>query len=178
MENLIQKAKKDPQAFTELYRAHVAMTYRYAFSRLQNHAETEDIISQTWETILMNIGYLRSDHPIVFKAWIFKILKTTIQKHLKVQKKYQVPLEEYADHIVEDEATLPSNLARKEENKKQLQKIIRTLPSKQQEVVRLRFAADLKNYEIAKIMRISEKTVASNLYRALRTLEKSLKNLQ
>ena len=65
-----------------------------------------------------------------------------------------------------------------DENAKQIRTLINALPDEQRETLTLRYFSDLRNKEIAKALCVSQKTVASNLSRALQTLRERWKNLQ
>ena len=179
MRNLIKRAKYDPQAFAELYRLHFQSTYNYIAFRLHNEMETEDLVSQSWELVLKNITNLKSNHPIVFRAWLFTILRNTLQKYFIAKpKNTTLPLEDYSEKLSTPNADSPLVKALKNDQIVQMGIFINALPEKQKELIILHFGSDLRNKEIAKILNISEKTVASNLCRALETLRKNYKNLQ
>ncbi len=172
MEELIKEAKHNPAAFSELYYAHVKITYNYLYSRLQDSQQSEDLTSEIWENILKNISKLKTNKEAGFKCWLFTIVRNTFYTHLKNKKK-----EHHSPHPLDHEET-PDQLLQDQENKAHLKIIIDALPHQQKEIVHLHFFADLKNKEIASILKISEKTVASNLSRALDTLKDRWKKLQ
>ena len=66
----------------------------------------------------------------------------------------------------------PEILVRKEQFAR-LRELISTLTPRQQEIVTLKFFAGLCNYEIADILNLNERTVASHLCQALKTLKET-----
>lgn len=175
MSSLIRRAKTDPRAFTKLYESHVDAVYQYCAYRLNDKQSAEDLCSEVWENALLHIHELESDHPIVFKAWLFRIAKNCLNKKWKDKK--TLSLDESAERI-KDEAPTPSLLSKQNEEAKQMRELVDALPDKQKETVALHFFSGLRNKEIAALLETSEKTVASNLSRALDTLHSWLKNLQ
>lgn len=180
MEELIKQAKYDTQAFSELYRANVKMTYNYLYSRLQNRQEAEDLTSIVWEAVLKNISQLKTNKEAGFKCWLFTIVRNTFYKHLEKNKNIDnkhLLIEDFSKYKDDKEET-PDKFLQTQENKQQINIVIDALPPQQKEIILMHFFADLKNKEIAGILDISEKTVASNLSRALETLKQRWKKLQ
>lgn len=176
--SLIQRAKTDPNSFAKLYEEHVQAVYQYFNVRLHSRTQAEDLTSIVWESVLKNIQHLNSNKPVVFRAWLFTIARNALNKFLS---------EKYADKITElndEHENIPSqnkdpkDLNQDAEEAEQIFVLIDALPNEQRETVILRYYSDLKNKEIAKILCVSQKTVASNLTRALKTLRERLKNLQ
>jgi RNA polymerase sigma-70 factor (ECF subfamily) len=173
--NLIQQAKSKPDAFCELYKLHLEPIYQFIFFRVKSREIAEDLTSSTWEKILKGIVSFKSNNEAAFRAWIFQIARNTVFEHYR--QKNELPLNEEALAIKSEEA-LPSQEVQTKENSEEIRCLIEALPDAQKEIVIMKFFSDLKNKEIAKILEISEKTVASNLSRALATLELRFKKLQ
>lgn len=176
--NLIKRAKTDPHAFAELYEVYFAAIYNYVSFRLKNKTETEDVVSQVWEIILKNIAHLKTNHPIAFKAWIFTIARNTIYKHFLAKKNNSTENWEDKEITLSGHEPNPLEFSKIKDEVEQLKALIETLPSKQKEMLSLRFIGEFKNKEIAKIMNVEEKSVASNISRALQALKKQWKKLQ
>lgn len=175
--SLIRRAKTNPHAFTKLYQLHVQGIYRYFASRLHEKSSAEDLTSYVWETVLKNIQHLNSDKEIVFKAWLFTIARNALNKHFLEKQKNTLELKE-AHSEIKTQDPQPNEEAQKKEDLKQIQKLLSALPNEQRESITLRYFSDLRNKEIAKILCVSEKTVASNISRGLQTLKEIWKKLQ
>lgn len=176
--SLIHRAKIDSNAFAKLYEEHVQAVYQYFKVRLNSRMQAEDLTSTVWESVLKNIQHLNSNKPVVFRAWLFTIARNALNKFLS---------EKYTEKIIgltdEHEKILsiekdPKFKVEASEEADQILILIDALPEEQRETVILRYYSDLKNKEIAKVLCVSQKTVASNLSRALKTLQDRLKNLQ
>jgi RNA polymerase sigma-70 factor (ECF subfamily) len=175
MENLVKIAKENKEAFAELYHLNVESVYNFLLVRCGSREQAEDLTSDTWEIVVKKLRDLRSNNLIVFKAWLFKIAKNLIKKQWFKNSITIVSYEEFLDNREETE-TIEEGFSREE--LKKIWKKADKLPKKQREVVLLRFASDLKNKEIAKIMWLSEKTIASHLSRALSKLREDSEYLQ
>lgn len=173
--SLISKAKSDPQAFGELYDLYVERIYQYLLRRLQNQSEAEDLSAQVWEKVLTKIHTLKSDAEEGFAAWLFAITRNELNQYFRTKKRNAS--EELTD-IFADESKKPDELMRDESEAQWIQNCLSILPPQQRETVELKYFADLRNKEIALIFNISEKTVASNLSRALKSLQQHLEKLQ
>ncbi len=170
METLVKRAKEEADSFAELYQAHVGPVYNFFLARVGNVQEAEELTSDTWEIVVKKLYSLRSNELLAFRAWLFQIAKNLLKKKWGKREEVTVAYEEFLDNRVEEEGA-NSGLSREE--LKKLWGFVKELPEKQRETVLLRFASDLQNREIAKTMGTSEKTVASNLSRALETLRKN-----
>lgn len=175
--SLIRRAKTDPHAFAKLYEEHVQAVYRYFVVRLHDTKAAEDLTSQVWEAVLKNIQHLNSDKPTVFRAWLFTISRNCINKYFSEKQNKVLELNEEHEAIRSLEPQ-PNESAEQIEDAKQLRVLIDALPDEQRETLTLRYFSDLRNKEIAKILTVSEKTVASNISRALQTLRDLWKKLQ
>jgi len=70
------------------------------------------------------------------------------------------------------EAPLPEEALAQQEAFQQIRALIATLSPRRQEVITLRFYGGLRNYEIARLLGLDERTVAAHLCRALQDLER------
>lgn len=174
--SLIKRAKTDPHAFAKLYEEHVQAVYRYFYSRLHSQHISEDLTSHVWEAVLKNIKHLNSDKEVVFRAWLFTIARNALNKYFSEKNSPQELTEEHEKFV--SEAIEPDAAVQNKEDAAQIQTLVDALPDEQRETLTLRYYSDLRNKEIAKVLCVSEKTVASNLSRALQTLRERWKNLQ
>jgi len=164
---LIMRAKKNPNAFGELYEKYYDEIFSFTYFRTKDKQTTEDLVSEIWEKALINLKNLNSNKETIFRIWLYKIARNTIYQHYREQPKALLPLPEYFDKPSEE--NLVENL-KNNELKSNLEKLIKGLPTIQQEIITMRFFGELKNKEIAEILNESEKTVAVYISRALKAL--------
>lgn len=173
--NLIEKAKTDPLAFGELYQTHVEALYQFVAFRVNTIKDAEDVSSQIWEKAFQQIHRLRSNEDLGFKCWLFKIARNSLTDYYR-NHKVHLTLDNESPWI--DSNPTPKQEIETKFTHDEMKKLINSLPEKQKETVILSVYGDYKNKEIAAIQRVSEKTVASNLSRALDFLEQHWENLQ
>ncbi len=167
---LVAAAKNDPQAFGELYLLYVQPVFRYLFSRMGNSSEAEEATAQTFLAALERFPKYR--HKGYFASWLFSIARNKAMDHFRKQRK-EASLDE-AGQIPAD-----ANLLRqviKTEQMTALSKLIRALPDDQQELIRLRYVAELPFAEIGHLLGQKEDTVKKSLYRLLARLKAQLED--
>jgi RNA polymerase sigma-70 factor (ECF subfamily) len=70
---LVERAKRDPEAFGLLYDRYVGQVFGFAYSRLHDRASAEDLTSEVFYKALRNIGQYQPVRP--FRAWLYQIAK-------------------------------------------------------------------------------------------------------
>ncbi len=174
MENIVKLAKEDKDAFANLYQQHVEIVYRFFLVRCGNKEESEELTSDTWEIVVKKLHSLRSNEIAAFRCWLFQIAKNLLKNKWRKNEIKTVSFEDFLQNRGEvsyDEEFSFDDMGA-------LWVEVEKLSPKQKEVVKLRFASDLKNKEIAELTGQSEKTVASNLSRALDALRQNLHEMQ
>lgn len=159
---LVNLCKGDLSHFTELYDVYVKDVYRYAYSRLYNQTEAEDITSETFLKALEKISQYSPQEGKSIKCWLFVIARNLIVG--KFRKKEMVEFdEEYT--AFHDEKILDS-IVNKDMVKKVEDYIIKFKPPVP-EIIQLRIWEELKFEEIATILGKSEAAIKVAYYRAL-----------
>lgn len=167
----------DPESFVRLYEQYVERVYAYIVSRVKHVPDAEDLTSKIWEIILKELPRFKNKEEYSFEAWLFTICRNEVSHYFKKQGRTQALTDEVAA-LIPDPAKTPDQAYQSNESQQEIHTHLAKLSTQQQECIRLKYLADLKNKEIAAIQGISEKTVASNLVRALQNLKKSLQKLQ
>lgn len=160
---LIANARKDRRAFNVLYQKYVQPVYRYQLNRIGAPAEAEDATAQTFLAALEGLPRYRDDGH--FAAWLFGIARRKATDHFRQQRR-QTTLQESTPSFDEDLLTS----AEQHERLDGLRVKLRGLPEDEQELLRLRYAAQLSFAEIGKLMHLSEDAVKKRLYRMLERL--------
>lgn len=164
----VADARKDPQAFGVLYDKYAPKIYRYLLSRLGNIDDARDVTSQTFLTALET--FPRYKHKGYFSAWLFSIARSKYVDHCR---KAQRRKETHRDH--DQEPMLDPFLQVIEiERVAQLKERIRDLPEEEQELLRLRYVAELSFGDIASLMNKNVDTVKKSLYRLLARLQSQM----
>lgn len=158
---LVQAAKDDPAAFGRLYSHYVQPIYKYLYSRVGTVHDAEDLTSQTFITAYESLARYRERG--YFSAWLFRIARSKLIDHFRRNKR-EVGLDA-AGEMLEREDSL-GVLIRAEELSK-MRFLINKLSDDQQELLRLRYVADLSFAEMAELLGEREDAVKKSLYRLL-----------
>ncbi len=164
---LVRAARTDIEGFALLYDRYVQPLYHYCYQRTNNVHDAEDLTSQTFLAALEAFPRYRQDGH--FAAWLFKIARNKVTDYYR--RASSVPLEEW---------TLPAHhpdLAGEAEASQQNHALlcaIRALSEDEQELIRLRYVAELPFAEIAKALHKSEDAAKKMLYRLLARLKSQM----
>ena len=171
-ETLVEKAKTDPEAFGELYGLYVDRIYNYAYHRLGNHNDAQDLTSRTFFRALKSIDrYQNRGAPFV--AWLYRIAHNLVANwHRDHSRRKIISLDELI--IVSPSDGAPEHLAERAEESERLQQAIRELNPDRQELLILKHSEGLSNAEIGRIMGRSEGAIKSLYHRTLLALKQGL----
>lgn len=170
-ESLVRQAIDGNQlAFTQLYDEHFDRIYRYIYFRVNNQAEAEDLTQEVFVKALQAIGsYKWREAP--FASWLFRIAHNQVIDYIRKQAKHKrTTLEEAATVSVEDPVAMTEQRSEIEE----LTAALKKLPPAQQEVISLRFIAELPIAEVARTLGKSEGTVKALQFNGTISLRKIL----
>jgi RNA polymerase sigma-70 factor (ECF subfamily) len=168
----VKEAASARETFAQLYEEYLDKVFRYIQYRVNNMQLAEDLTSAVFEKALVNFSKYSSDKAS-FSTWIFSIARNVVIDYYRVHGKRQtVSLEETTEMPSRDLS--PEEELLKREELKRLQVFLTDLPQGEQEIIRLKFGAELNNRQIAKTLGLSESNVGTKLYRAIRKLRDSI----
>lgn len=162
---LIDDVRKDPGKFGVLYKKYANPVYRYIFTRTGNKQIAEDITSQTFLSALESFTKFRQDGN--FGSWLFTIARNKVNDHFRRSKTVS-PIHE-AELIEDGSDPLASSI--QSDQSKIVQSLIKKLSEDEQELLRLRFIAELSYSNIARLSHKSEDAVKKSIYRLLARLQ-------
>ncbi len=166
---LIENARQDTGAFTEIYRRYLNPVYYYLLARVRDQQDAEDLTSQVFLEAIEKLHMYRPIKP--FAAWLF-----TIARHRAIdfyrRRRREVPLD--ADQDQADPAADPLREALARERLSDLVRQVAGLDEEGQELLRLRFAAGLTFAEIAAVLQRKESAVKMAYYRLISRLESQM----
>ncbi|HEY3217738.1 MAG TPA: RNA polymerase sigma factor [Candidatus Limnocylindria bacterium] len=164
----IERARRDRSAFAELYDAYFARVYGYVAARLGSRSDAEDVVADTFVRALDALPRFEYRGPGSFAAWLFRIAHNRALTE-SAKRRHQVDLD--ADAVAGRPGSLvdrsPEAGVEQAEDAHLIRRLIQSLSPRRQEVVTLRFFGGLRNREIAEVLGLDERTVASHLCRAL-----------
>ena len=169
---LVHQAQSgDSEAFAQLYDAYVERVYRYIHFRISEDITTEDLVSQVFLKAWQNIHrYKTGSSPFI--AWLYTIARNLVIDHYR-SKKDTVPLEKAA--TLPSDRDGPDEEAQTRFDLEAMRDALQFLTRDQQQVLILKYLAELPNESIAKIMNKQEGTIRGLQMRALQTMSKYMK---
>ena len=70
--------------FSELYNRYFQRIYNFVFARMRNHAETEEVVQETFLAVFRSFENYRGQSSLL--SWIYGIAKNTTNNHLRRAK--------------------------------------------------------------------------------------------
>ncbi len=176
---LIQQVKQrahQAEAFHTLYAHYYPRVFAYTAYRVGQRDDAEDIVSEVFIRALQSIGRFEYRGAGSFAAWLFRIAYHEISRfYSQRQRLYGAVALDDAPEMISDEPGPDAALMRKERFLR-LRAAIAGLSPRRQEIVTLRFFGELRNQEIASVLGLDERTVASHLSRALEDLQRQFQD--
>ena len=169
---LIVQAHHSPEAFRVLYRHYFPKVYAYVANRVERIEDAEDLTAETFVNVVKNLKRFEYQGEGAFAAWIFRIARNNIGMFYRRNHRHAqpIPLDDLPE-MVSDEL-LPDDALVRKEPFVLLCSLINNLSPRRQEVIRLKYFAELRNIEIAVILELDERTIASHLSRGIDDLQK------
>lgn len=165
--SLASSAQTDPQAFAELYDRYVVRLYAYALRQTGSPPAAQDVTSATFEKALR---YLRHKgwQSGSFLAWLYRVARNeAIHQYRRNYRIVDFP--DQPTSAGDQEATLETN-----QEMLQLRKAFSRLPTRDQEVLNLRFLEGLSSTQTAEVLGCSLQNLYLLVHRALKKLRKEL----
>ena len=163
------KAQLDAE-FSELYRTHLRDVYSYAYYRVGNHHDAEDLTEQTFLQAYRHFERAqRESHGRPMRPWLIRIA------HNLAANLYRDRARKPASSI-EDTAPLSAPQTTEEivEGREELARVlagVARLPEDRREALIMRFALDMDNREIARALGRSDGATKVLIHRAIKQLE-------
>ena len=165
------------RAFTELYRAHLRDVYSYAYYRIGNHHDAEDLTEHTFLQAYRHFARAQAEsagRPL--RPWLIRIAHNLAANyHRDRSRRPQTHLEDAS--IV----SAPHQTDQLVEGREELQHVLEGvagLADDRREALIMRFALGMDNREIARALGRSEGATKVLIHRAIRQLEERLKEVR
>ena len=170
----------DRAAFRELVERHMKRIYYLSYDLTGNHEDAEDLSQEVFVKVFHSLKQFRAEAK--FSSWLHRI---TVNTFIDKKRKFY-PVTEYFEDaqnetdsrsnqpMDENSSNNPEKKAEASLMKEHIEIALQKLPTQQRAVFVLRHYHQLALKEIAQILKISEGSVKSSLFRAIRRLQKAL----
>lgn len=166
----------EEEAFPILFLRYHPLLFRYGLSLSQDSELAEECIQNLLcylyekRTQLTNVNHI--------KGYLFASFRRRVLRALKDEGRYQ-PLENMVEATIGTQATEEENIIEREESglrRHKLSELLDSLPSRQREVIFLKYFDGLDTEEITQVMGISHQGVLNVLYKAHKNMRKLVRH--
>jgi RNA polymerase sigma-70 factor, ECF subfamily len=160
--------------FTELYRAHLRDVYSYAYYRIGNHHDAEDLTEQTFLQAYRHFERAqRESNGRPLRPWLIRIAHNLAANYYRDRSRR--PQTQLEDAAVISTPHPTEELVEGREEVQEVLEGVSKLPDDRREALIMRFALDMDNREIARALGRTEGATKVLIHRAIKQLEESLK---
>ena len=174
-QSIFVNALRDPltkeEAFKKLVTEYKERLYWHIRKLVLDHDDAHDVVQNTFIKIHLNIDKFRENSSLF--TWMYRIAYNESLRFLNKNNKNQ---HADIDQITHSnlEVLFEDEYFDGDEIQKKLNTIIAGFKEKQQRVFQMKYFDDLSFREISEILKISESTLKSTYYSAVKTIEEKI----
>ena len=158
----------DRDAFGVLVHKYQNMVYTYAFQKVRNEADSQDIAQEVFLRAYRHLCKLR--HPHRFRSWLYTIMSNECNRWLAratETRRREIALEDASDDALQVE---PAHAVPTEGWRVDLERAIAALPDDNRVAVSMFYMGDCSLKEISEFLGVSVNTARGKLHRARQQL--------
>lgn len=156
--------------FDRLYRDHLRDVYSFAYYRVGNHHDAEDLTEQAFLQAYRHFDRAqRESDGRSLRPWLIRIVQNLAYNHYRDRARKPQASIDLVEPIAAPVGT--ERIAEDREELGQIMRLIRELPDERREALIMRFALGMDNAEIARAMNRSNGATKVLLHRAVKQLE-------
>lgn len=154
----------ETDAWEQIYQAELPRVYNFLRYRLQDDDLAEECTAATFEKAWRHRGRYRQNQA-AFSTWLFTIARNVATDAIR-QRREEVRLDDRWPAA----APSPEAIVSRRQHLATLAALLADLSEREQEIISLKYGAELTNREIARQMGLTAVNVGIILYRTLRRL--------
>ena len=175
-QQLIREARAgNHRAFQGLVERHMKQTYNVAFGFVGDHDSAEDITQEVFVKVHSKLSSFRGEAE--FSTWLYRITLNLSLNYLKQRKRKTERTVELMEGALGN-ADSHDNHAENIEQRAHIEQALHELPTLQRAAVILRHLDGLSTRQVSQILKCSEGTVKTHLFRGLKKMRSKLLFLQ
>lgn len=155
--------------FVEAYKQYYPRLFAYIYSRVGNTHQSEDIASDVFERVYLKLGSLRDRDALA--TWLFTIARNAIVSHVRKYSRETLVGHDVMSALSPATASVESEVMHREDLAG-ITRAVRTFSQREQDIISLKFDAELANAQIARVMGLTEQNVRVIIFRTIRKLRK------
>jgi RNA polymerase sigma factor (sigma-70 family) len=171
-ELILRAQRGDNLAWADLVRLHQQAVFRLAYLHLADAAEAEDAAQDCMIRAFRGLRRFDVERPL--RPWLLRIVSNLARNRRRSAGRYWAALQRAALQQPQIVAGADGESERLEE-REDLWRAVRQLPTAMQNVLYLRFFLELSVEESGQVLEVAEGTVKSQTHRALGQLQKIIR---
>ena len=150
-----------------LFKTHYTQMYHLALTLLFDEAESKDVVSDVFASLLSGKVVMRADNAKAFLMTSVRHRCLNVLQHKQVQERFARLLTEDADTLISD------NLTEEQMQVEELMHYVReNLSPMEQNVFWLRYLREMTCKEVAEVLNVSRQTVHTHLKQSVEKIRK------
>ena len=171
--SIIQRARQgDQDAISRLYNETKNYAYFVARRYLQNDEDIADVLQEVYISVFSKLDTFEDGRP--FKPWLHSIVTNKCLNFIKSRRAVFVSQDEIGEFASDDEEIIPASWLERAEKRRDIIRIIDSLPEGQRMAVTLFYFEGLSIAEISEAMGVAEGTVKAHLYYGRKTIKEEV----
>lgn len=167
----LKSTRHKDRAFATLLDLYQERIYWHIRKMVHTHDNANDVLQNTFVRVYRSIEKFEGKSSLL--TWIYRIAYNESLRFLeKEQKRKQQSLDEVSSGYLE--TLFSSDYFDGEALHRQLLTIVEGLPEKQQRAFKLKYFDDLSFREISEVLDVSENTLKSAYYAAVKTIQQKI----
>jgi len=150
-----------------LFKTHYAQMYHLALTLLFDEAESKDVVSEVFASLLNDSAIVRTDDARAFLLTSVRHRCLNVLQHKQVQERFARLLTEDADTLMKDNTV---------EEQMQMEELMRyvqdNLSPLEQNIFRMRYLREMTCQEVAEALNVSRQTVHTHLKQTVKIIRK------
>lgn len=150
-----------------LFKTHYTQMYHLALTLLFDEAESKDVVSDVFASLLSGSTIVRADNAKAFLLASVRHRCLNVLQHKQVHERFARLLPEGTDTFVSD------NTVEEQMQMEELMRYVReNLSSLEQQIFRLRYLREMTCQEVAEVLNVSRQTVHTHLKQSVGKIRK------
>ena len=150
-----------------LFKTHYTQMYHLALTLLFDEAESKDVVSEVFASLLSGSTIVKADNAKAFLLASIRHRCLNVLQHKQVHERFARLLTEGTDTLVSD------NTVEEQMQMEELMRYVReNLSSLEQQIFRLRYLREMTCQEVAEALNVSRQTVHAHLKLSVEKIRK------